>query len=169
MVCTLDFNSKLLVFTLISIISTSMVFTYLIISNKLIIPIQNNFGFITKMIYFHFWYHFDTRSIVKLWFSYFNSQTLNDSNCFYYPIPLHGNNVVPLIMCHFNIPQPWSSQHDGIFRIYHIVLKYSKCSYVRNFVNIYLHISNQTHWFCGYLIYHLHIIWCRFRLWKPQS
>ncbi len=89
-------------------------------------------------------------------------------NCFDCPIPLYGNSVTSPIMCHFNIPQPWSPQQHGITRIYHTIMKYSKHSYVRNAMNIYLQISNQPHWFCGCLICHLQIIWCRFRLWKPQ-
>ncbi len=69
----------------------------------------------------------------------------SDCNCSYYPIPLYGNNVTPLIMCHFNIPQPRFPQQHGIIKIYHIILKYSKCNYVRNAMNIYLQISNQAH------------------------
>ncbi len=87
------------------------------------------------------------------------------SNC---PIPLYGNIVTPSIMCHFSILQPWSPQQHGITRFYHIILRYNKHSYVRNAMNIYFQISNQPHWFYGCLIFHLHIIWCRFRLWKPQ-
>ncbi len=91
-----------------------------------------------------------------------------DYNCSNCPIRMCGNNVTPLIMCHFSILQPWSPQQHRIIRIYHIIMKYNKHSYVRNAMNIYLHISNQPHWFCGCLINHPHIIWCRFRLWKPQ-
>jgi len=57
----------------------------------------------------------------------------NYSNC---PILLYDNNVTSPIMCHFNIPQPWSPQQHGITRIYHIIMKYSKRSYVRNAMNI---------------------------------
>ncbi len=89
-------------------------------------------------------------------------------NCFDCPIPLYGNNVTPPIMCHFNIPQPWSPQHHGITRIYHTILKYSKRNYVRNAMNIYDQIFNQTHWSCGCFICHPQIIWCKFKLWKPQ-
>jgi hypothetical protein len=32
-------------------------------------------------------------------------------------------------------------------------LKYSKCSYIRNAMNIYIQISYQPHWFCGCLTY----------------
>jgi hypothetical protein len=92
-----------------------------------------------------------------------------DNNCSECPIPLYGNNVTPLIMCHFNIPKPWSSQQHGITKIYQIVLKYSEHSYVGKALNIYLQIFNQTHWFCDCLIYHPQIIWCRFRLWKRQG
>ncbi len=35
-------------------------------------------------------------------------------------------------------------------------------------MNIYLQIFYQPHWFCGCLICHPQIIWCRFKLWKPQ-
>ncbi len=92
-------------------------------------------------------------------------------NCFNCPIPLYRNNVISPIMCHFNIPQPWSPQQHGIIIIYHTILEYSECGYVRNSMNIYLQISYQPHWFCSCLIYHPQIIWCRFRLWKlqPQS
>jgi hypothetical protein len=61
-------------------------------------------------------------------------------NCFDLPIPLYGNIVTSPIMCHFNILQPWSPQQHGITKIYHIIFKYNKCSYVRNAMNIYLHI-----------------------------
>ncbi len=57
---------------------------------------------------------------------------------------MYGNNVIPLIMCHFNIPQPWSPQHHGITKIYHTILKYSKRTYVRNAMNINLQIFNQA-------------------------
>jgi hypothetical protein len=70
---------------------------------------------------------------------------LGDNNCSDFPIPLYSNNVTPLIMRHFSILQPWSPQQHGIIRIYHIILKYSKYNYVMNVVNIYPHISNQTH------------------------
>ncbi len=93
---------------------------------------------------------------------------LSDSNCFDYPIPLYDNSVTPPIMCHFNILQPWFYQQHGLTKIYHNVMKYNKCSYIRNVVNIYLQIYNQTHWFCGCLICHLQIIWCKFKLRKPQ-
>jgi len=63
---------------------------------------------------------------------------LSDYNCFDYPIPLYGNNVTPSIMCHFNILQPWSPQQHGITRIYHIILKYSKCNYKEYFEHIFL-------------------------------
>ncbi len=66
----------------------------------------------------------------------------NYSNC---PIPLYGNNVTPPIMCHFNIPQPWSPQQHGIIRIFHTIMKYNKRNYVKNAMNIYLQISNQPH------------------------
>jgi hypothetical protein len=69
----------------------------------------------------------------------------DDNNGFDCPIPLYGNNVTPPIMCHFNILQPWSSQQNGITKMYHIILKYSKHNYLWNVVNIYLQISNQTH------------------------
>ncbi len=94
--------------------------------------------------------------------------TLGDNNCFDYPTPLYGNNVTPLIMCHFNILQSWSSQQHRIIKIYHIILKFNKCNYVRNVMNIYLQISNQIQWFCGCLICHPQIIWCMFGFWKPQ-
>ncbi len=71
-------------------------------------------------------------------------------------------------MCHFNIPQPWFAQQHGITRIYHTILKYSKHSYVKHAMNIYLQIFDQPHWFCGCLIYHPQIIWCKFKLWKLQ-
>jgi hypothetical protein len=58
--------------------------------------------------------------------------------CSYCPIPLYGDNVTPLIMCHFSIPQPWSLQQHGIIKIYHDILKHSKRSYVKNVMNIYL-------------------------------
>jgi len=86
-------------------------------------------------------------------------------NC---PIPLYGNNVTSSIMCHFNFPHPWSPQQHGIAIIYHTIMKYSKHSYVRNAMNIYLQIFDQPHYFYGCLICDLQIIWCRFRLWKPQ-
>jgi hypothetical protein len=89
----------------------------------------------------------------------------NYSNCL---IPLYGNNVTSPIMCHFSILQPWSPQQHGIIKIYHTIMKYSKCSFVRNAMNIYLQISDQLHWFYDCLICHLQIIWCRFKLWKPQ-
>jgi hypothetical protein len=80
-----------------------------------------------------------------------------DCNCSDCPIPLYGNNVTPPIMYHFSILRSWSLQQHGITKIYHTILKHNKCSYIKNVVNIYLHIFNQTHWFCGYLIYHLQI------------
>ncbi len=80
-----------------------------------------------------------------LWSSYFTSQMLGDCNCSNCPIPLYGNNVTPLIMFHFSIPQPWSPQQHGTTRIYHIIMKYNKHSYVGNAMNIYLQISNQAH------------------------
>ncbi len=89
-------------------------------------------------------------------------------NCLDCPIPLYGNNVTSLIMCHFSIPQPWSPQQHGITKIYHTILEYSKHSYVRNAMNIYLHISYQPHWFCGCLFSHPQMIWCRFRLGSPN-
>jgi hypothetical protein len=88
-----------------------------------------------------------------------------DYNCSDYLIPLYGNNVTSPIMCQFNILQPWSPQKHGIIKIYHSILKYSKHNYVRNAMNINLQIS---HMFCGCLICHPQIIWCKFRLWKPQ-
>jgi hypothetical protein len=54
----------------------------------------------------------------------------NDYKCYACPIPLYGNNVISPIMCHFNIPQPWSSQQYGITRIYHTIMKYNKHHYV---------------------------------------
>jgi len=42
--------SEIIVFTFVSKISTSMVFTYWIILSKLIVPIEKKFGCITKMI-----------------------------------------------------------------------------------------------------------------------
>ncbi len=66
-------------------------------------------------------------------------------NCSDYPIPLYGNNVTSPIMCHFNILQPWSPQQHGITRIYFIILKYNKRSYVKNAMNIYLQIFDQPH------------------------
>ncbi len=91
----------------------------------------------------------------------------SNCNCSDYPIPLYGNNVTSPIMCHFSIPQPWSPQQHGITKIYHTILKYSKCNYIRNAMNIFLQIFNQPHWFCGRLICHIQII-CRFRLWSPN-
>ncbi len=89
-------------------------------------------------------------------------------NYFDYPIPLYGNNLTSPIMCHFNIPQPWSPQQRGITKIYHTIMKYIKRSSVRNAMNIYIQICDQPHWFCGCLICHLQIIWCMFKLWKAQ-
>jgi hypothetical protein len=63
---------------------------------------------------------------------------LGDYNCFDCPIPLYGNNVIPPIMCQFNILQPWSPQQHGITKIYYTIMKYNKRSYVRNVMNIYL-------------------------------
>jgi hypothetical protein len=66
-------------------------------------------------------------------------------NCSDYPTPLYDNNVTSPIMCHFSIPQPWSPQRHAITIIYNIVLKYSKRSYVKNAMNIYLQIFDQPH------------------------
>jgi hypothetical protein len=49
--CTPDPYSETLVCTSVSIISTSMFFIDLIISSKLVIPIENNYGFVAKMIF----------------------------------------------------------------------------------------------------------------------
>ncbi len=59
-------------------------------------------------------------------------------NCSDCPIPLYNNKVISPIMCHFSIPQPWSPQQHGKTKIYHIIMKYNKCSYVRHAMNIYL-------------------------------
>jgi hypothetical protein len=48
---TLDSCFEILIYTSISTISTSVVFTNWIISSKLIVLIENNFDSITKMIY----------------------------------------------------------------------------------------------------------------------
>ncbi len=56
---TLEFSSKILVFPLVSMISTSMVFIDWIILGKLIVPIENNHGFVAKMIFFS--------SMIPLW------------------------------------------------------------------------------------------------------
>ncbi len=70
---------------------------------------------------------------------------LGDFNGSNYPILLYGNIVISLIMCNFSILQPWSPQQHGITRIYHTIMKYSKCSYVEDVMNIYFQISNQPH------------------------
>jgi len=41
---------EILVFTFVSMIPTFVVFTDCIVLDKLIVPMENNFGFVTKMI-----------------------------------------------------------------------------------------------------------------------
>ncbi len=89
-------------------------------------------------------------------------------NCSDCPIPLYGNNVISPIMCHFSIPQPWSPQQHGITRIHHTILKYSERSYVKNAMNIYLQIFLSTPLVLWLFDLHPQIIWCKFKLWKPQ-
>jgi hypothetical protein len=52
MICTLDFSFELLVLSLVSMISTLVVFIDLIVLGKLIVPIENNYGFTINMISF---------------------------------------------------------------------------------------------------------------------
>jgi hypothetical protein len=47
---TSNYYYEIVVFTFISIILTFIIFTYWIILNKLIVPIENNYGFVIKMI-----------------------------------------------------------------------------------------------------------------------
>jgi hypothetical protein len=66
---TLDTCSKILYFTFVSMIPTYVIFTYWIVLGKLIVPMENNYGSVAKMIssssfvmplcrFWHFWWNY---------------------------------------------------------------------------------------------------------------